>query len=377
LQERLSELARTWLKPEDYIPLTVAEAELTLDEIESDWVEQLAALEPYGMGNPTPLFIIQDARLSRLQLVGAQQNHLKLQLQAGERTLDAVGFRLGELAHEIAPQAELKVLGELQMNEWNGRRTPQLIVRDLAVPHLQVFDWRSNRFHHDGWAEQIGADAVCFRSQASSRFGLLPRASWRTVFWEEIEGNEWVSRAKGSRVAVVADPPPSLDALVRGLNACADTAERLYFLFGDAELDDVLVRMPTRDEFKRLYQVLKGKNGISLHKHLSSLMRVTGLQKRALSFMIQVFEELGFLEVRQGEIHLHPEPRKRALTESKRYQSELDRQQVLHTLVYSSYKELCHFLFSTIAFKHMGGNLYELQREDPRDSRLPAAGDSL
>jgi single-stranded-DNA-specific exonuclease len=32
------------------------------------------------------------------------------------------------------------------MNEWNGRRTPQLIVRDLAVPHLQVFDWRSNRF---------------------------------------------------------------------------------------------------------------------------------------------------------------------------------------------------------------------------------------
>jgi single-stranded-DNA-specific exonuclease len=194
--------------------------------------------------------------------------------------------------------------------------------------------------------------------------------------WDEVEHGGWQVDTNRAKRIVLVDPPPSLECFTKGLN-CLKEAERLYFLFGDKEFDDLLVKTPSRDDFKRLYRLIAGKERISLNKHFSSLMRVTGLQKRPLSFMIQVFEELGFLKVEQGEMVIFPDPQKKPLTDSRLYQRQLAREKVLQTLVYSTYTELCKFLFSTIAFKHMGGYADEFQRENSRNTRLSATGDSV
>ena len=83
--------------------------------------------------------------MSRMQVVGSDRNHLKLTLTRQGHSLDAVRFRMGNLARDIAPHSVPDCLGELIMNEWGGRRVPQLIIRDVAVDRVQVFDWRSNR----------------------------------------------------------------------------------------------------------------------------------------------------------------------------------------------------------------------------------------
>lgn len=375
--ERLSALAMEWLTPEDYTPLTVVEDRLTLDIINPQLIDQVQALAPYGMGNPTPLFIIEGANVARVQCIGQQNNHLKLQLEAEGHTLDAIGFRLADLAKEMSPSAQLQLLGELQMNEWNGKRSPQLLIRDISIPHLQIFDWRSNRLAKDRFST-VGEDCLFICAKGSTHFQLIvEQGTKQMIYWEDLEKNGWEGKINDVKHFVIVDPPPSMAHFRQGLNLCKD-AERLYFIYGDAEFDDLLVKAPTREQFKRLYQVLKGKGPISLKQHFPALMRVTGLQKRPLSFMIQVFEELGFLRVEQGLIHVDPNPMKKALTESQLYQRQLAREEVLQTLVYSSYRELSNYLFTHISFTwQAGGNKDGFQVQDSGDSRLSASGDSF
>lgn len=90
--------------------------------------------------------------------------------------------------------------------------------------------------------------------------------------------------------------------------------------------------------------------------------------------MIQVFEELGFVSLDQEDLIVHENPAKRSLMESKTYQHQRERERVLETLVYSSYKDLCRYLFETISFTHMGGYTDGFQRKDSSDSRLSATG---
>lgn len=377
LQQQLSQLAKQWLTEEDYIPQTVIDDELSVEEINLSLIDQIEALAPYGTGNPTPLFALSDLKLSRLLLMGRSNEHVKMIVEDKNQALEAVLFRAGGIEKEIAPYASLRLLGELQVNEWNGRRSPQLIVRDLAIPHLQIFDWRSNRKQWDRFQE-IKTDRCLFLCSAGTEeMEMLQHAQYQVVSWEGLDQGEWdEEKIKQAKYVVWVQAPPTMAICKQWLPLFAD-AERLYLLFGDKEFDDMLVKLPTREEFKKLYRVLAGKEKFSLSKHFSSLARVTGLQKRVLSFMIQVFAECGFVSIDHDEIKIHPNPDKKPLTESGHYQKQMEREEVFRTLVYSTYQELCQFLVSTIAFTHIGGLANELQRENSSDSRLSATGDSF
>lgn len=56
LQEKLSELAAQWLEGRSSALLVAPEALLPLGRIDADFLHQLQRLEPFGVGNPTPLF---------------------------------------------------------------------------------------------------------------------------------------------------------------------------------------------------------------------------------------------------------------------------------------------------------------------------------
>ena len=58
------------------------------------------------------------------------QNHVKMELKDGAISLDAIGFGKGHLADEISPTAKLSFIGDLQINEWNGRKKPQFMIQD-------------------------------------------------------------------------------------------------------------------------------------------------------------------------------------------------------------------------------------------------------
>lgn len=131
LREKASEYCRYTLTEEDYIPIVDIDGTVSSEEITIELIDQIATLEPYGMGNSTPVFAIPKIRVQNLYPMGFQKNHCKIILQGQQGPLDAVAWQGEHYMQEVFADDPVKVAFSLQKNEWQGVVTPQLVVQDL------------------------------------------------------------------------------------------------------------------------------------------------------------------------------------------------------------------------------------------------------
>ena len=112
--------------------------EVTLAE-----VEQLDQLEPYGAGNPRPVFALLGATVDVLQPVG-QGKHLKLRLSKGTCRFDAIFFSMTEETCGVAAGMRVDAAFYLQANTFRGNTTPAAAAhRHPPLPDPQPPPWGS------------------------------------------------------------------------------------------------------------------------------------------------------------------------------------------------------------------------------------------
>jgi single-stranded-DNA-specific exonuclease len=97
LRTRLDAFARTRLTPADFDPVLDLDADLWLGEITPELFQALQLLEPYGVGNPEPLFAARGVQLTAPPRI-LKDKHIKLKLRAGEPA--PVSDESGELSAE-------------------------------------------------------------------------------------------------------------------------------------------------------------------------------------------------------------------------------------------------------------------------------------
>jgi single-stranded-DNA-specific exonuclease len=90
LRVRLDAFARTRLTPADFDPVLDLDAELWLGEITPELFQALRLLEPYGVGNPEPIFAARGVMLTAPPRI-LKDKHVKFKLRAGERQASATG----------------------------------------------------------------------------------------------------------------------------------------------------------------------------------------------------------------------------------------------------------------------------------------------
>jgi len=83
LRAKLDAFARTRLTPADFDPVLDLDAELDLAEITPQLFQALELLEPYGMGNPEPVFIARGVQLAAPPRI-LKDKHVKLKIRAGD-----------------------------------------------------------------------------------------------------------------------------------------------------------------------------------------------------------------------------------------------------------------------------------------------------
>jgi len=130
LVSRLKQIAKDQLGSKDLRQTLMADMEVPLSELNFDVLKHLMFLEPTGYGNPEAVFVSRDVKVKAARTVGADGRHLKLTVE-DERgiSVDAIGFRLGHLKPDLPPNVD--VLYRFEANEYNGRRTLQLNLKDL------------------------------------------------------------------------------------------------------------------------------------------------------------------------------------------------------------------------------------------------------
>lgn len=124
------------------IPNLTIDAEVTLADLTLDLARDLAALEPYGVGNERPRFLLRNVKPVDLQTVGREQSHVRFMVGEGSRgairSIPAIAFRFGDHFKTLQTaiyqnQQSLDVVFELERNVWNGKERIQLKVVDLRI----------------------------------------------------------------------------------------------------------------------------------------------------------------------------------------------------------------------------------------------------
>ena len=106
-REALNEVVRGQLDGRALIPTKYYDARLSLSDVSAETVRRMALLEPYGMGNPEPVFLLREVGILSARAVGSNFAHLKLSLVEGSESRDAIAFRMGDLAGHLPHRADV------------------------------------------------------------------------------------------------------------------------------------------------------------------------------------------------------------------------------------------------------------------------------
>jgi single-stranded-DNA-specific exonuclease len=127
---RFNEVALDRLTPDDLVRELRVDLDLPLAEATEDLEKLLRHLEPFGIGNPGPLFVARDVRVAtNATKIGA--NGVKFGVEAAKGSIEAVGWGLAERSDELHAGASIDIAYKLERNEFRGRSTLQLGLVDF------------------------------------------------------------------------------------------------------------------------------------------------------------------------------------------------------------------------------------------------------
>ena len=132
LREKINENAKEIFESGDISPYIKIDAELKAKNINLKYAEDLKKLEPFGMGNPQPLFIIKDALIKESYSFSLKK-HMRLNLVKEGVSLEAVGFNMGSFANSLKPGQKIFLLCSVDINEFRGNKKIQAKIKDIRL----------------------------------------------------------------------------------------------------------------------------------------------------------------------------------------------------------------------------------------------------
>jgi len=126
-RRRFCEIAKAELTEEDYRPLITMDARVEIADLDEKFINELAMLEPFGAGNPAPLFMLEDAEICSARLM--KQKHWRLVLRQDDNSAEAVGFNMDYLRFKVGEHIDAAFIPEY--NDFAGHRRIQLRLKDV------------------------------------------------------------------------------------------------------------------------------------------------------------------------------------------------------------------------------------------------------
>lgn len=211
LKQRLNKVAARDMAAEATQRRLWIDAEVRAEDISFSLLEELEKLKPFGTGNPVPVLLLRGALAGECRVVGSNGQHLKLKIKHGDREMDAIAFNrpavlgpvVGEEEEEVfsllsvSELTPLDVVFCLEENQWNGRTSLQLKVRDLRGETLP-----------SRWLQQLRAVA----NKRVLALAVHPLAIGIEEWWRHLY---YRLKDLGLRAALIAGSmPPSKTAAV-------------------------------------------------------------------------------------------------------------------------------------------------------------------
>ena len=149
LRKRLNETAN--VTEEDLAGKVSVDLIVPFSYVSEERIDEIRLLEPYGPGNPSPLFAVKDVKVIGIQRIGRERSFMKFFLQDSEGgKIEALCFKeYDKLQKEMIAmygadefealiqrkpnKVRLSLAYDMDINEYMGMRTPQIIIRDYIL----------------------------------------------------------------------------------------------------------------------------------------------------------------------------------------------------------------------------------------------------
>lgn len=135
-KKKINDYARKNLSREAMDTPLDCECELECNEITAEMIDELGRLEPYGVTNPVPRFMTSSVTVCDIVPVGGDR-HTKLVIEKNGVRITAMYFNMQASSLPFRHGDRADILYTLEVNEYMGRRTPQMTVRDM-IPSAEI-----------------------------------------------------------------------------------------------------------------------------------------------------------------------------------------------------------------------------------------------
>ena len=126
----INDYARENLSDDDMVPTMEIDSVINFSDVSLSLAESLQILEPYGVGNPIPVFALKGITVNELTGI-SDSKHTKFVFGDGRHTISAIYFSNSPDSLDIYVGDKADILFNIDVNEWGGRRSVQLIIRDI------------------------------------------------------------------------------------------------------------------------------------------------------------------------------------------------------------------------------------------------------
>ncbi|HCY7046138.1 TPA: single-stranded-DNA-specific exonuclease RecJ [Staphylococcus aureus] len=331
--ESLAEGLNKWMKElsktTSLDPVKPVDVLLTENDITIKNIRDMNRLRPFGTDFSRPIFEMDDLSVSSVKAIGQQKNHLKLTL--GESNIAALFWQNGHLEPELQDEQPINILGTVQINEWNGNQSPQLIIQDIAMNEQQILDYRSKR------------KSLPLTENDENIVVLIHPKSDKVNANEYYYGEE--IKQQTDKV-VLRDLPTSMEDLSNSLQQLQFSQLYIVLQHNHSIYFDGI---PNMDVFKKCYKALITKQETNIEKEGMLLCQHLSVKPDTLKFMLKVFLDLKFVTQEDGLIRINQQPDKRSIDSSKVYQLRQQRMDVEKQLLYQDFSEIKNWIKSQLS----------------------------
>lgn len=129
-RNRINQYANEHLGEESFCASLDADCEVEARDLHMNLATELSRMEPFGVSNPVPNLVLREATVLRALPMGGGK-HTKLTVEKDGIELNAVWFNVNAAKLELEPMDKIDILFQLNVNEFRGVTSVQLLVQDI------------------------------------------------------------------------------------------------------------------------------------------------------------------------------------------------------------------------------------------------------
>ncbi len=333
LEEIEHELSKIVGNMEEVTPARFIDAYISLETISTETIKEIDKLRPFGTGNDKPTIAAKDVTVLQKRRIGSDNNHLKLLVGQENQQLDIVSFQNGHLDEVLFEQQTITVAGSLEINEWNGRSKPQMLMQDVEIPGPLIIDSRLTQLTAEDFnyeqTDFIFYNPVTYEAYLEA----IPDSSNAVLLSTVSEALEYQAK----QAIVLVDCPDSIEQFQQTILNNETFEIRCYFYKQDQLF---LTGLPNREEFAKFYKFITKYKNIDLKKDGHLLSQRLKMPPAKIFLIVQVFLEADFVIINGGVLNKNEHPEKTNIQKTNAYIKAQKQMKAEQLFIYSSFKEI-------------------------------------